>query len=420
MSNFTTVEALAVHLRQELESKKYLLLFAYNGTGKTRLSMAFKNIEKKTIRAEEYALLPDPKPPIVDEFPVENSSGEQIELVKLAGDTLYFNAFTEDLFSWDNDLDGDSDRFLKLNNQSQFFYGLEDLEMETRIRRILNRYADFDFTIKYEFDDFVKKNKMSEVRFSRETTEGDTTKTYENIKVSRGEENLFIWCFFLAIVELAMDKEIEAYSWVKYVYIDDPISSLDENNAIAVGHHLSQLLKENKSPLKAVISSHHALFFNVLCNEFKNQFTKKNPTACKYFLSGSKGKTSYTLLNTSDTPFFYHVAMLAELYKAAQTEKLYTYHFSILRTILEKTASFHGHDNFSACIKKADDDVEGVLHKRLIDIMNHGNYSHYEPQEMLQENKEYFKKILEGFLEDYNFNTSIFPKLVETQQEAAA
>jgi hypothetical protein len=87
---------------------------------------------------------------------------------------------------------------------------------------------------------------------------------------------------------------------------------------------------------------------------------------------------------------------------------------------LEKTASFHGHDNFSACIKKADDDVEGVLHKRLIDIMNHGNYSHYEPQEMLQENKEYFKKILEGFLEDYNFNTSIFPKLVETQQEAAA
>jgi len=27
----------------------------------------------------------------------------------------------------------------------------------------------------------------------------------QNIKISRGEENTFIWCFFLAIVQLAMD-----------------------------------------------------------------------------------------------------------------------------------------------------------------------------------------------------------------------
>ena len=27
------------------------------------------------------------------------------------------------------------------------------------------------------------------------------------IKVSRGEENIFIWCFFLAIVELALDDD---------------------------------------------------------------------------------------------------------------------------------------------------------------------------------------------------------------------
>ncbi len=55
----------------------------------------------------------------------------------------------------------------------------------------------------------------------------------DDIKVSRGEENIFIWCFFLAIVQLVLDGA-EAYKWVKYVYIDDPISSLDEHNAIAV------------------------------------------------------------------------------------------------------------------------------------------------------------------------------------------
>ncbi len=55
----------------------------------------------------------------------------------------------------------------------------------------------------------------------------------DDIKVSRGEENIFIWCFFLAIVQLVLD-EAEAYKWVKYIYIDDPISSLDENNAVMV------------------------------------------------------------------------------------------------------------------------------------------------------------------------------------------
>lgn len=31
-----------MHLRERLKDSSYLLLFAYNGTGKTRLSMAFK------------------------------------------------------------------------------------------------------------------------------------------------------------------------------------------------------------------------------------------------------------------------------------------------------------------------------------------------------------------------------------------
>ena len=99
----------------------------------------------------------------------------------------------------------------------------------------------------------------------------------ENIKVSRGEENIFIWCFFLAIVELAMDLEIEAYRWVKYIYIDDPISSLDENNAVMVAHHLAQMLAASPQQVKAVVSTHHVLFFNVLCNELKK--------SRKYFLT---------------------------------------------------------------------------------------------------------------------------------------
>lgn len=364
--SFAKLDDLATNLRQKLEDKRFLLLYAYNGIGKTRLSMAFKEAGKQ---------------------------GDQ-------RDTLYFNAYTEDLFTWDNDLDGDSERVLKINTSSSFFSGIKELEMENRIRPFLHRYADFYFSIDYE---------QGTISFSREVQ----GKTIDNIKVSRGEENIFIWCFFLAIVQLVMDGA-ETYSWVKYIYIDDPISSLDDNNAIAVASHLVQLLNTKNSPIRAVISSHHALFFNVIHNELDARKSKKTDS---YFLSLSKGAGSYGLRQTNATPFFHHVAMLTELYQAQQSGKLYTYHFNMLRSILEKSASFHGYPNFSACIKQADDDPDGVLHARLINILSHGNYSLYEPREMLEENKAYFKKILDDFLSRYPFNPKLFSDVSEAAEE---
>jgi wobble nucleotide-excising tRNase len=357
---FADLNALAAHLRQELQNKKFILLYAYNGTGKTRLSMEFKDLGR---------------------------NGD-------ARDTLYFNAYTEDLFSWDNDLEGDQERVLKLNSASSFFSGLRDLELENRIRPFLQTYADIDFNIDYE---------KSEVRFSREILNAaGVTEVVDHIKVSRGEENIFIWCFFLAIIEVAMDETIDAYEWVKYIYIDDPVSSLDEHNAITVASNLAQLLKKRGGELKFVISTHHTLFFNVLCNELKR--------AKRFFLSRDKTNAGYMLREEKgDTPFFHHVAALADLYEAERSNQLYTHHFNILRSILEKTASFHGYENFSDCIKKDEADADGILHTRLINILSHGNYSLFEPQEMLDENKNYFKKILHEFIKRYQFNPALFP-----------
>jgi hypothetical protein len=313
-----------------------------------------------------------------------------------ARDTLYFNAFTEDLFHWDNDLNGDSDRRLTLNAASRFFAGLAELEMDNRIRPLLQRYADFDFRI---------DTQEWAVRFSR-TVDGQLI---DNIKVSRGEENIFVWCFFLAIVQLALDGA-EAYEWVKYVYIDDPISSLDEHNAIAVANHLAQLLKRPDSKLKTVISSHHPLFFNVMHNELDARKSKK---VSGHFLSRSKTDGTYSLAHTGATPFFHHVAILTELYQADQAGELYTHHFNMLRSVLEKSASFHGFSNFSACIAQDADDPDGILHARLINILSHGNYSLFEPQPMLDENKGYFRKILHDFLNRYPFNPELFPAAPE-------
>ncbi len=370
---FTELNALAAHLRQELKNERFILLYAHNGIGKTRLSTAFKDLGKVVSTDDETR----------------------------RRDTLYFNAFTEDLFSWDNDLENDSERKLKLNANSRFFDGLESMEMDNRIRTLLNRYADFEFRIDTATWEVVFAR---EFRVKKGGTAGDEYKTRreEAIKVSRGEENIFIWCFFLAIVELALDDdETGPYKWVKYIYIDDPVSSLDEHNAIAVANHLASLLKRPESQLKTVISTHHTLFFNVLYNELKK--------ANKYFLSRDGSPEGILLRKTRDTPFFHHVAALVELYEVERKGRLYTHHFNMLRAILEKTASFHGLEHFSACIKRSDDDEDGILHTRLINVLSHGNYSLFEPQEMLDENKRYFRKILHGFINQYPFNPALFP-----------
>jgi hypothetical protein len=397
-----SLSEVAVRLRELITDKRFIVLYAYNGTGKTRLSAEFKNIGKR-----------------------RDAAGDVVEQ-----DTLYFNAFTEDLFNWDNDLENDAERVLELNDDSTFFDGLRDYSMDVKIGKLLERYADFSFRILTERrrpptpPETAGQPLPPAVVFFRERHKDNSPIP---IKVSRGEENLFIWCFFLAIAELAMSKEKPAtagtspsrrtatsYEWVKYLYIDDPISSLDEQNAVAVGAHLAAMLKDTANPLKTVISTHHPLFFNVLYNELSrvqgNRF---------FFLGRSPTTGTYSLVDTGDTPFFHHVACLMELHDAARSGQIYTHHFNTLRVIAEKTASFLGYDKFTECIKRDENDLDGVIHTRLLNLLSHGKYSLFEPQIMLDENKQHFKNMLADFTERFMFNPSRFPPLTPSSQTTA-
>lgn len=382
-NSFKSLNDIAKYLRWLSKEKKYIIIFAYNGTGKTRLSCEFKAIGQE----------------------LNEESGEK------SADTFYYNAFTEDLFQWDNDIENDTTRNLKINVKSRFFNGLEEYEMDTRIRKILQNYVDFDFKINPVEQEAEKtqqeknsntQEKLPNITFFKNILIDGNLQRVDNIKISRGEENIFIWCFFLAFLEL-INEDVEAYNWVKYIYIDDPISSLDDNNVIAIASHIARIIK--KSKIKTIISSHHTLFFNVLCNEIGN--------AEQLFLQKDTKNNCYILKDTSKTPFFHHIALLKELKRVADSGELYTYHFNILRNILEKTASFHGFAHFSSCIKKNADDPEGIVYKRMLDLMSHGNYSLFSPKEMVPENKEYFKKILSDFLNNYKFNENLFKDLDE-------
>jgi hypothetical protein len=364
---FPSFDRLVSRIRDDFHSggHDFVLLYAYNGTGKTRLSMEFKGAGK-----------------------TKNDGNP---------DTLYFNAYTEDLFSWDNDLDADSRRIYRLNSASRFFLGIKELALEESIQSYLGRYTDFDFNIDYT---------NWTISFSKGAS--------EHIKISRGEENIFVWCLFMAICERVIDAH-PSYAWVKFFYIDDPISSLDDNNAIAVASDLAKLLRKAKDRIKVVVSSHHALFFNVVCNELKTSKTKR------YFLHRSIGSDQLTLRATDDTPFFHHVAMLSEIRKAAESGALYTYHFNMLRSILEKTATFLGKKDFSTCIEGVEDEA---LYSRALNLLSHGKYSLYEPTEMMEDNKQLFRNILAAFLAKHQFDlpellNEAAPSLVPAPEEGS-
>ena len=104
--------------------KKVQLIYAFNGTGKTRLSREFKE-------------LVSPK-----ETETEDDVNSSVKI-------LYYNAFTEDLFYWDNDLDADSDRKLKLQPNNFTDWVLRDQGQESNLISHFQHYTSNKLTPRF-------------------------------------------------------------------------------------------------------------------------------------------------------------------------------------------------------------------------------------------------------------------------------
>lgn len=240
-------------------NKKVQLIYAFNGTGKTRLSREFKKLIA----------------PKNDEIEGDDAA-EQPEISR--NKILYYNAFTEDLFYWDNDLEQDADPKLRIHPNSFTDWVLEDQGQDRNIITNFQRYANEKLTPKFN-EEYKVKGKddkeitvkaFSEVTFSLER--GDDEQS-GNLKISKGEESNFIWSIFYTLIELVIDilnvaepsdRETNVFDQLEYVFIDDPVSSLDENHLIELAVDLAQLIKSNNSDVKFIITTHNPLFYNVL------------------------------------------------------------------------------------------------------------------------------------------------------------
>ena len=136
MTEFKTLEELAANLISK--KSKSSLLYAFNRSGKTRLSMAVK----EKLDGDELDQLQNKE---IDENII-----------------FYFNAFTEDLFSWDNDLQNDWDRKLNINLESTFLkYILEDQGKENEIIDL------FQYRSKISFESYFFSIFIALFRFSK-------------------------------------------------------------------------------------------------------------------------------------------------------------------------------------------------------------------------------------------------------------
>ena len=309
-------------------NKKVQLIYAFNGTGKTRLSREFK----KLIAPKDDS----------------DGEGDQVELSR--NKILYYNAFTEDLFYWDNDLEEDAEPKLRIQPNTFTDWVLKDQGQDMNVITTFQRYTNDKLTPRFNTERTEKDKDgkdatiraFSEVTFSMER--GDATHS-GNLKISKGEESNFIWSIFFCLLEQVIgvlnvaepaDRETDQFNNLEYVFIDDPVSSLDENHLIQLAVALAQLIKSSASDIKFIVSTHSQSFYNVLYNEVG----VKSGLILSRFDDGTFALEEK--FGDSNKSFSYHLHIKNLIEQAVAEKNVQRYHFALLRNLYEKTASFLG------------------------------------------------------------------------------
>lgn len=356
-------------IAQKLKStdKKVQLIYAFNGTGKTRLSREFKElVAPKNIEGDEDA---------------EDEQGIKV---------LYYNAFTEDLFYWDNDLDADVNRKLIIRPNgftNLVLQVLREQGLDGNIISNFQHYTSNKLTPRFNED-------YSEITFSMERGNDELI---ENIKISKGEESNLIWCVFYSLLEQVVEvlniPELEnrptnTFNDLQFVLIDDPVSSLDENHLIELAVNLAELIKKT-SNLKFVISTHNPLFYNVLYNELGNK-------VC-YMLNKFEDGT-YELVEKkgdSNKSFSYHHFLKQTIQEAVDTNSIEKYHFTLLRNLYEKTANFLGYPQWSELLP----DDKQTYYNRVIQFTSYSTLSNEVVAEPTEPEKQIVKFLLKHLVD---------------------
>jgi len=367
---------------------KVQLIHAFNGVGKTRLSRAFKAL-------------------VAPKHDGEEAEEDAVPATLSRDKILYYSAFTEDLFYWDNDLLADAEPKLKIQPNSFTDWILQEQGQDQNVITTFQRYVGEKLTPRFnetrkhtdENGREITVKAFSEVTFSLER--GDNERS-GNLKISRGQESNFIWSIFHTLLDLAIstlnvaepeERETAQFDQLEYVFIDDPVSSLDENHLIELAVDLASLIKSSESELKFVITTHNPLFYNVLYNEL-------NAKTCYLLTRSEDGNFALEARQgDSNSSFSYHLHLKQTIEQAIASNQVQRYHFTLLRNLYEKTASFLGYPHWSELLP---DDKQTYL-KRIINFTSHSTLSNETITEPKAEEKQTVRRLLEHLIDHYGY-----------------
>ncbi len=375
-------------IAQELKdnNKKVQLIYAFNGNGKTRLSREFKALVSPKIEIDQ-----------------EETEDAGLENKKI----LYYNAFTEDLFYWDNDLKEDAKPKLKIHPNVFTKWIFEDQGQDQNVVKFFQHYTDdklnpsfnSQYTTKNNDEREITVNAFTEVIFSYKRGNNSIA---NNIKVSKGEESCFIWSVFYALLEQVVsvlnvveesDRETNQFDNLNYIFIDDPVTSLDDNHLIQMAVDLAEVIRKSESELKFIITTHNPIFYNVLYNEI-------NKKKC-YMLERLEDGTFDLSEKKSDSNknFSYHLHLKAILEEAVANDNIEKFHFTLLRNLYEKTASFLGFPRWSELLPENKE----AYYNRIIQFTSHSTLVNEIVAEPTPQEKQTVKLLLEHLINNYGF-----------------
>ncbi len=355
----TTIENIASEIRDDAADVQ--LIYAFNSVGKTRLSVAYKDATKDTDGTHTG---------------------------------IYYNAYSEDLFVWNNDIEHDeADIRLTVlpSSLSRLHADLNELDIHAKLKPYRPSF-DFRFVMHQDAEKGIESISF----FPMGTQPGDVAP----MKISRGEERVFVWCFFLAMVEV----EGWADRQTRHIFIDDPVSSLDDHNIFVTASTLYELIEKHFGERKIVIATHHVGMFSILFDWLKKGEKSRtyNETTKAKILSEKHGEVS--LETHHNDVFLYHLRVLQVLKRARQENDVRAYHFALLRQLLETVSSFLGVGRIGYALERIGfENTDEVA--RIVNALAHKNVYYFESDLLVPDSLDLFEEIYEKLNTHYAFVT---------------
>lgn len=354
MNHHETIENLADDLLQNMAGLRSALIYAPNTIGKTRLAQHLKDRDPDGV--------------------------------------ILYNSFTEDFFTWDNER-----TVLKMSLESALLGTIETQGLDNAI--IENFRAFTNGRIEPTID-------LASGEISFGIHKGDDSSA-DGIKISRAEESIFIWCVYYTVLSEAIETLSDSpelrstvdYDGLTLAVIDDPVSSMDDVRIVSVALALIGLIKRaSKLDIKFLITTHHALFFNVLFNSLGR--TKKNLA----FILQRELTDGWALKRQpGDSPFSYHLEIIKDIQRAILSGSIRRSHFNQFRALLEKTANFLGHTGGWGDLLAGPD---AALLTKVLNLYSHDRFADLDSSEVAEEYKDALKGEFEKFLQAFRWEAA--------------